>query len=108
MRGGSPGFVSRLNFVTTGAELRGGGAHHGVIGEAEEGKGHDNPKKDIENRLEKFSHGNPEGPQGLVLLKNLSAVLLRHKVFTSPGKKSEHGHKRGPPYKIFRHKSTLF
>jgi len=108
MRGGSPGFVSRLNFVTTGAELRGGGAHHGVIGEAEEGKGHDNPKKDIENRLEKFSHGNPEGPQGLVLLKNLSAVVLRHKAFTSSGKKTEHGHKRGTPYKIFRHKSTLF
>ena len=95
--------------MTAGAELRGGGAHHGVIGEAEEGKSHDNPYDDIENRLEKFSHGNPRKNTRVgAAKKNLSVAVSRHKGFTSPGKKTEHGHKGSILYKIFSKKATLF
>jgi len=57
--GGPPGVVGKFDFVAGGTKLRGGGAHHGVVGEAEQGEGHDNPKDDIKNRLEKFFHGTP-------------------------------------------------
>ena len=33
--GGFPGIEGRLDFMATGTEGRGGGAHHGVIGHAE-------------------------------------------------------------------------
>jgi hypothetical protein len=38
VRGSLPGPVGKLNFMAGGAEMRGGGPHHGVIGQAEKGK----------------------------------------------------------------------
>ena len=41
MGGGLPCVVSKLDLMASGTKLRGGSANHGVIGDAEKGKGDD-------------------------------------------------------------------
>lgn len=48
---GFPGVVGELNLMAHGAKLRGGGAHHGVIGDTEDGKGYDNANEYVDSRL---------------------------------------------------------
>ena len=51
MLGGPPGVIGKFDFMARGAKMRGGGAHHGVIGEAEKGEGYDNAENYQESRL---------------------------------------------------------
>ena len=54
-----PGVIGEIDLVAGRAKLWCRGAHHGVVGKAEKGEGHDNPKDDIKNRLENSFHGTP-------------------------------------------------
>ncbi|VTR67401.1 hypothetical protein DESC_600115 [Desulfosarcina cetonica] len=57
--GGTPGRHRRLNLVAGGAERRRGGSHHGVIGQAEQGKGNHDPDADQNQGNPKLFHGSP-------------------------------------------------
>jgi hypothetical protein len=50
--GGLPCVVGETDLVAGGAKLRGGGADHGVIGDAEDREGQDKADADIDDRLE--------------------------------------------------------
>jgi hypothetical protein len=56
VRGRLPGLVSKPNFMAGGAELRGGGPHHGIIGQAKEGKSNKETKDNPEGRAQEFFH----------------------------------------------------
>jgi hypothetical protein len=56
MGGGSPGTYCRLDFMARSAKIRRGGAHHGIIGHAEQRKSDYNTKQNERQHYEIFFH----------------------------------------------------
>jgi len=72
-----PCIKSEPDFVTPGAKLRGGSAHHGEIGHAENGKGYDNSGNNEKNPSKVLFHDCPEfacSPQESVTLVKIGPL----------------------------------
>lgn len=65
---GFPGVVGELNLMAHGAKLGGGGAHHGVVGDAEDGEGYYNANEYVESRLRSFLPNGHFAPRSLFCL----------------------------------------
>jgi hypothetical protein len=72
---GLPRIVCELDLMTRRTKLRCGGPHHGVIGNAKQRKGDENPKGDENDRLDEFLPGKPSASQNVQ--PHFHASLLR-------------------------------